>query len=168
MNKKVFIPIITIIGISAITFLLYFPDTRNNLNSVVAPPKIEKKCQTINTTTFIKSYRLKDGSDTYGIVQTSDGGYAITGRTNTPNELCGYDMFWIKADGNGSKQWSKLYNNCSSEGRAITQLTDGNYVVAGDISGEFMTDAEQEVLEAQGDNLVVKIMVREILSGQGQ
>lgn len=135
--------------------LLFSPDTRSYLNSVVTA--IKDKCQTIKTTTFVKSYRLKDKSDTFSLIQTDDGGYAITGRTSNFNELCGYGMFWIKADSTGGKEWSKFYNNCSSEGRAITQLTDGNYVVAGDISGEFITDEQQEVLEAQGDNLVVKI-----------
>lgn len=107
-------------------------------------------------TTFVKSYRLKDNSDSYGIVQTSEGGYALTGNTYTPTEQCGYDMFWIKTDGNGTKSWSKLFNNCNSEGRAITQLTDGNYLIAGEVV-DFRTSAEQEMLEGQGDNLVIKI-----------
>lgn len=158
MRKKVRIPIIAIIGISVVfvsAFLLYLPDTKNYLNSVIST--IKDKCQTIQTTTFIKSYRVKELTDSYGIVQTSDGKYVITGHTVNPNELCGYSMFWIKADGNGSKEWSKLFNNCSSDGYAITQLIDGNYVAAGEVSGEFRTDAEQLELEGQGDNLVVKI-----------
>ncbi|MFA5792284.1 MAG: S-layer homology domain-containing protein [Candidatus Gracilibacteria bacterium] len=111
----------------------------------------------IKTTTFLKSYRIKDTADSFEIIQTSDGGYAITGRTLTPSELCGYSMFWIKADKNGNKTWSRLFHNCSSEGFAITQLTDGNYLVAGDVSGEFRTDEEQSELEGQGDNLVIKL-----------
>ncbi len=155
MHKKVYIPIIAIAGISIIALLLYFPNTRNSLNSVIST--VKDKCRTTQTTTFIKSYRLKELTDTYGIAQTSDGGYVITGHTVNPAELCGYSMFWIKADSNGSKEWSKLWNNCSSDGYAITQLTDGNYVVAGEISGEFITDEDQAELEGQGDNLVVKI-----------
>lgn len=113
--------------------------------------------ETFQTTTFIKSYRLKDNSDSFSIVQTSDGRYAITGSTWTPIELCGMSMFWIKADSNGNKEWSKMFHNCSSDGYAITQLTDGSIVAAGEISGEFMTDEEEEALEAQGDNFVVKL-----------
>jgi len=155
MSKKIYISIIAVIGICVSAILLFSPDTRSYLNSVVTA--IKDKCQTTKTTTFVKSYRLKDKSDTFSLVQTDDGGYAITGRTSNFNELCGFGMFWIKTDSGGGKEWSKFYNNCSSEGRAITQLTDGNYVVAGDVSGEFMTDEQQESLEAQGDNLVVKI-----------
>jgi hypothetical protein len=113
--------------------------------------------KTFQMTTFVKSYRLKDNSDTYGIVQTSDGGYAITGHTVNPNEMKGYSMFWIKADSNGDKKWSKLFDNGGSDGYAITQLIDGNYVVAGEVSGEFRTDAEQLELEGQGDNFVIKL-----------
>ncbi|MEK7126534.1 MAG: hypothetical protein AAB848_00355, partial [Patescibacteria group bacterium] len=147
MHKKTYISVIAITGIFIAAFLLYIPNTKNYLNSVIRT--VKDKCKTVQTTTFIKSYRLKELTDTYGIVQTSDGGYAITGHTVNPSELCGYSMFWIKADSSGSKEWSKLYNNCSSDGYAITQLTDGNYVAAGGISGEFITDEQQEVLEAQ-------------------
>jgi len=154
MIKKNHLLLVTITGVFVVGFLLYLPDTRNYLNSVVAA--IKDKCTTASSTTFIKSYRLKENSDSYSIIQSSDGGYAITGHTVNPSELCGYSMFWIKADSNGGKTWSKLYNNCSSDGYAITQLTDGNYVAAGEISGEWITDADQEKLEAQGDGLVVK------------
>lgn len=154
MIKKNHLLTISTTGIFIIGFLLYLPDTRNHLNSIVSV--VKDKCTTVQTTTFVKSYRLKENTDSYDIVQTSDGGYAITGHTVNPSELCGYSMFWIKADGNGNKTWSKLFNNCSSDGYAITQLTDGNYVVAGEVSGEFRTDEEQSKLEAQGDNFVVK------------
>lgn len=113
--------------------------------------------EAIQSTTFLKSYRIKETADSYSIIQTSDGGYAIAGRTLTPSELCGYSMFWIKADRNGNKTWSRLFHNCSSEGFAITELTDGNYLVAGDVSGEFTTDEDQVELEGQGDNLVIKL-----------
>lgn len=155
MHKKNYIPIIAVIGISVAAYLLYFSDTRDYLNSVVSA--IKDKCKTVQATTFVKSYRLKDTTDAYAMVQTKDGGYAITGHTVNPSELCGYSMFWIKANGNGDKEWSKLYNNCSSDGYAIAQLADGNLVAAGGISGEWITDEDQAKLEGQGDNLVVKI-----------
>ena len=156
MRKRFYIPMIAVTVISVIAFLLYLPDTKNYFTSVVST--IKDKCKTARVTTFIKSYRLKELSDGYGVASTRDGGFIITGHTVNPGELCGYSMFWIKADSNGNKEWSKLYNNCSSDGYAIIQLTDGNYVAAGNISGEFMmTDEQEESLEAQGDNLVVKI-----------
>ncbi|MFA5829632.1 MAG: S-layer homology domain-containing protein [Candidatus Gracilibacteria bacterium] len=113
--------------------------------------------QTLQTTTFVKSYRLKDTADTYAITQTLDGEYAITGHTVNHNEMKGPSMFFIKADSNGNKKWSKLFDNGGSEGYAITQLTDGNIVAAGEVSNEFITDAEQETLEGQGDNFIVKL-----------
>lgn len=116
-----------------------------------------ENADTIQATTFLKSYRLKENADSFDIVQTKDGGYAITGNSWTPSELCGYSMFWIKANSDGDKEWSKMFHNCSSEGFAITQLTDGNYVIAGEVSGEFRTDEEQGELEGQGDNFVIKV-----------
>ncbi|MFA6521324.1 MAG: hypothetical protein WCT53_02995 [Candidatus Gracilibacteria bacterium] len=155
MHKKIYIPIVAVAVISMAALLLYIPNTRNYLGSVISA--IKDKCQTVQTTTFIKSYRLKELADGYAITQAKDGGFAITGHTVNPSELCGYSMFWIKSNSTGDKEWSKLYNSCASDGYAITQLTDGNYVAAGEISGEWITDEDQEELEGQGDNLVVKI-----------
>lgn len=154
MHKKVYIPIVAVAIVSAAAFLLYLPDTRNYLNSVVTA--IKEKCQTTQATTFVKSYRIKDTAETFGITQSSDGEYVITGHTVNHNEMMGPSMFWIKADANGNKKWSKLFNNGASDGYAITQLKDGNYVAAGQVV-DFRTDAEQEELEGQGDNFVVKI-----------
>jgi hypothetical protein len=123
--------------------------TKTSTNFFTGNPK------TVQTTTFLKSYRMKGNADTFGIVETQDGGYALTGSTWTPNELCGTSMFFIKADNDGNKQWKKLFHNCSSDGYAITQLTDGNLVAAGEVSGEFRTDEDQAELEGQGDNFLV-------------
>lgn len=155
MHKKIYSPIIAITGILVVALLLYLPDAKNYLNSIISA--VKDKCKTTQTITFIKSYRLKELSDSYAITQTKDGGYVITGHTVNPSELCGYSMFWIKANSNGDKEWSKLWNNCGSDGYAITQLADGNYVAAGEVGGEFRTDEEQEELESQGDNFIVKI-----------
>ena len=157
MSKKYYILLGAIILILSTTVSLSFPSTKNYLNSIIATTtKTSTKCKTVQSTTFLKSYRVKDMTDTFGIYQTTDGGYIIAGHTVNHNELCGYSMFWIKTDKNGSKEWSKLFHNCSSDGYAITQLTDGNYVAAGQVV-DFRTDEEQENLEGQGDNFVVKI-----------
>ena len=116
-----------------------------------------KTIETAQTTTFIKSYRIKEKTDSYGIAESSDGGYVITGDTVNPNEMKGYSMFWFKADSNGDKQWSKIFDNGSSDGYAVTELTDGNYVVAGQVAGEFRTVENQLELEGQGDNFVIKL-----------
>lgn len=131
---------------------------KENITTKNSTNFFSEKPETFQTTTFLKSYGVKGLADSYGISQTSDGGFVITGNTVNPNELmCGYSMFWIKADKNGNKEWSKLFNNCGSDGYAITQLTDGNYIAAGEVAGEFRTDEEQAELEGQGDNFVVKI-----------
>ena len=142
------------IGVLAVIASLFFSESKNFLISAISNSK--DKCQTTSATTFIKSYRLKDTADAYGITETKDGGYVLTGQTLNPSEMKGPGMFWIKADKNGNNEWSKMFDNGNSEGYAITQLTDGNYLAAGQVV-DFRTDAEQEQLEGQGDNFVVKI-----------
>lgn len=157
MCKKLYSRIFATLGVIVVAFLLYLPDTRNYLHAYLSSviSAVKSACRTTQTTTFIQSYRVKDTADTFGIVQARDSGYAITGRTLNHNELMGYSMFWLKADQRGNKTWSKLFNNGNSEGRAITQLADDTYVAAGQ-AVDFRTDEEQEQLEAQGDNFVVK------------
>lgn len=162
MSKKNYIFVFAIVGILAVATTLFFTDTKNYFISAISA--IKSECQTTSATTFLKSYRIKDTADTYGISQTSDGGYVITGRTINNSAMEDYSMFLLKADNNGNKTWSKLINSFSptswtglgsAEGYDVTQLSDGNYVAAGETVG-YRTAEEQEVLEGQGDGFVMK------------
>jgi len=69
----------------------------------------------------------------YGVCvdQTADGGYIISGRTNSFG-VGGSDLWLIKTDANGSLQWQRTYGDTGfDEGRAIYQLANGGYIVAG-------------------------------------
>ncbi len=67
----------------------------------------------------------------FSIIQTIDGGYAITGRTysfGTGNK----DMYIVKLDAGGALQWSRTVGGTANEDAwSIIQTTDGGYVVAG-------------------------------------
>lgn len=74
----------------------------------------------------------------YSVIQTSDGGYAVTGYAAyndgdvvAPTFL--YDHFWIiKTDASGNLSWQKVYGgNGYDVARSIRQTTDGGYIVAG-------------------------------------
>ncbi len=72
------------------------------------------------------------GNDSgYDLVQASDGGFAVTGQTASYG--AGGDDLWIsKFDSSGVEQWTKTVGGAASDyGRAITQASDGGYVVAG-------------------------------------
>jgi predicted secreted protein len=64
-------------------------------------------------------------------VQTSDGGYAIAGET----ESCGaggLELWLIKTDADGNMQWNKTYGGALDEGCSdMCQTTDGGYAMSG-------------------------------------
>jgi hypothetical protein len=65
------------------------------------------------------------------VVQTSDGGYAIAGYTESFGDDAG-DLWLIKTDSGGNKQWSKTYGGMGSEaGNAIILTNDGGFAIAG-------------------------------------
>jgi type II secretory pathway pseudopilin PulG len=65
------------------------------------------------------------------IQQTSDGGYVITGETQSFGAGNG-DVFVIKLDSSGNLSWAKTIGGTSDDrGRSIQQTSDGGYVITG-------------------------------------
>ncbi len=79
------------------------------------------------------------GGRAYSIIQTSDGGYAITGAAGAINNS---DMFLAKYDSTGSISWSSVYGSSASlaneYGRSLVQTSDGGYVVTGSDNGDIL------------------------------
>jgi len=72
-----------------------------------------------------------DGSE-FGesIQQTSDGGYIITGFSNSYDPAC--DLWLIKTDSNGNQEWNQMYGGINSEfGKSVKQTSDGGYIITG-------------------------------------
>ncbi|MEO0192088.1 MAG: hypothetical protein ABIM46_04835, partial [candidate division WOR-3 bacterium] len=83
----------------------------------------------------------------YSITQTSDGGYAVAGETESFG-AGGDDFFVLKLNSNGSLAWARTFGGISSDdAHSITQTSDGGYAVAGH-TGSF---------GAGGDFLVLKL-----------
>jgi len=67
----------------------------------------------------------------FSLIQTSDGGYAITGYT-TSFGAGEWDVYVVKLDANGNLQWTKTIGGpASEEGKSLIQTSDGGYAIAG-------------------------------------
>ena len=64
------------------------------------------------------------------LIQTSDGGYAIAGATNSFGAGNG-DVYVVKLDANGKLQWTKTIGGPGDEiGFSLIQTSDGGYAIA--------------------------------------
>ena len=67
----------------------------------------------------------------FDVVQTLDGGYAVTGYTASYG-AGGEDVYVVKLDASGNVQWSKAIGGTENDrAYSIVQNEDGSYVVAG-------------------------------------
>jgi uncharacterized delta-60 repeat protein len=67
----------------------------------------------------------------YSIIQSSDGGYIVIGRTQSFG-AGGYDVYVVKIDSSGNVLWTKTIGGGSAdEARSIIQSSDGGFAIAG-------------------------------------
>lgn len=71
-------------------------------------------------------------SSLYSIKETPDKGFIITGSVGQSNQSNGQDVYLLKTDSNGTKQWSRKLGGPQDEYANSVQLTnDGGYILAG-------------------------------------
>ncbi len=78
-----------------------------------------------------KTYGGPGTDAAYFVVQTSDGGYALAGDTESYG--AGYYDFWlVKTDSAGNPQWNRTYGGANHDNaRSVVQTLDGGYAIAG-------------------------------------
>lgn len=93
---------------------------------------------TANFDSKIKKYGGSEGESGHSIEQTSDGGYVITGQTNSidgdfsDRSYGNTDIFILKLNPNGEKDWLKTYGGTANDrSYSITESSDGGFVIAG-------------------------------------
>jgi len=91
------------------------------------------KTDSNGTMQWNKPYGGTNQEEAYSVIQTSDGGYAIAGRTLSFG-VVGYENMWlVKTDSNGNMEWSKAYGGAGIEiAYSVIQTSDGGYVIGGE------------------------------------
>lgn len=90
------------------------------------------KTDSLGDTLWSKQYWQNFSENIYGMEQTSDGGYVITGYTTTPLGQTAALML-LKTDSVGNIEWTKLYGsgNQLSLGTYIKQTKDRGFIICG-------------------------------------
>ncbi len=89
-----------------------------------------------NSTTFIKFYGGFDSEKSYAALQTSDGGFICAGTTHSFGNG-GNDIYLLKTDSNGNKEWHQtLGGTGNDEGKALQLLPNGNILLLGEYTGQ--------------------------------
>jgi predicted secreted protein len=89
-----------------------------------------------------KTYGGLFNDEAFCVIQTSDGGYAITGDTASASNT--EDAWFVKTDSNGNMQWNQTYGQTGIDAvLSVVQLNDDAYVLGGWTSsfGAGSTDA---------------------------
>jgi len=84
-------------------------------------------------TLWQKAYGGYSDDDANGVIQTSDGGYAITGVSCSFGQ--GFaSIYFVKTDSNGNTLWTKTYDRYwANYGWDLKQLDDNGYILLGTI-----------------------------------
>jgi len=100
-----------------------------------------------------KTYDREGGVERpVSVIQTSDGGYAITGVAGTSEAAVNSFDFWlIKTDADGNHEWNKTYDGgARDEAMDVVETNDGGYAIVG-YTTSFGGDADAWLIKTHSD-----------------
>jgi hypothetical protein len=80
---------------------------------------------------FQETYGGTSGDYSYSVVETSDGGFAVSGATRSYG-VGNADVWLVKTDVDGNALWNQTFGGTSGDyGSSVVETSDGGYVIAG-------------------------------------
>jgi hypothetical protein len=80
-----------------------------------------------------KTFGNPANTEAFSVIQTSEGGYALTGKISSSNINQEFYFWLVKTDSIGDEQWNKTFGSpgYDNEANSVIQTSDGGYVLAG-------------------------------------
>ncbi len=70
-------------------------------------------------------------AEAYSLIQTSDRGYALAGKTSDNVRSYERDVWLVKTDSSGNMEWNRTYGIPGATQAEVIQTGDGGYAIAG-------------------------------------
>ena len=125
------------------------------------PDREPRQSDFLGETDWIRNFGGSGEDKAQAIINTSDGGYAVLGYTNsTDGDLAGKQLavndFWLlKLNENGELLWSRTYGGSKDDrGQSLIQTSDGGYAIVGYAMSD---DGDGSNNEGFHDNWILKL-----------
>lgn len=110
--------------------------TSENTLGPLGPDMCLIKTNSTGDTVWANVYGGSMIDECYDVIQTSDGGYIMVGKSFSFSTNSDYDVYVVKVSSLGIVQWSKTYGggttNHNETGYSIAQTNDGGYIITGE------------------------------------